>query len=577
MSSRKTTGQASIVEYMKVLRRVEIDHETSSDNDSEVEPDPDEIDNPVKLLSEILLDEAIKESNLVKEKKDVSIDDTGKNFHPVDKGYAWIVMIAAFGIQFLLIGYIRSLGVLFVELQSRYNSTSAEVYVIVAAMELTGSIASPMVLGFVLKRTSPRICCLLGSVFMVIGVAGNAWFSRLDLLCLTQGACFGISIGLLFGTPFVALTQYFDKRRALATSISSCGASLGGVVFPLLFRRLLDDYAFEGGVLLIAGVLLHAFIFSILLIPIENYKKRKSDFMDSLLQMDPIDQSVDDNLNNEDTVVQKIIAPETAITMHTNISPDNDSCALKDNNIQNSTNLSEEGHSISNTCSSCLHRNRLFRSVTFWILCGFYMSASIGLAVPQTFLPALAEEKGLTKDDGSFLVSLLNILDIPAHLIPGAIVNFRLLRPTRMCIVPMLVVGIMSNLTPFFVSYSSMLSMSIVYGLFMGTYFVMQPLIAIELLGAENFPRAMGIYYGITGLGPAISYPFCGTTGLEPAISYPFCGVLKDLSQSYTWTFHYLGTAAFMATALLVVGPMARKCDERRGIFLTKGNNKDIS
>lgn len=58
--------------------------------------------------------------------------------------------------------------------------------------------------------------------------------------------------------------------------------------------------------------------------------------------------------------------------------------------------------------------------------------------------------------------------------------------------------------------HSSMLSMSIVYGLFMGTYFVMQPLIAIELLGAENFPRAMGIYYGITGLGPAISYPFCG-------------------------------------------------------------------
>lgn len=265
--------------------------------------------------------------------------------------------------------------------------------------------------------------------------------------------CSGISIGLLFGTPFVALTQYFDKRRALATSISTCGASLGGVVFPLLFRRLLDDYAFEGGVILIAGVLLHAFIFSILLVPIENYKKRKNDFMDSLLQMDPIDQSMDDNLNNEDTVVQKIIAPETAITMQTNISPDNDSCALKDNNIKNSTNLSEEGHSISNTCSSCFHSNRLFRSATFWILCGFYMSASIGSAVPQTFLPALAEEKGLTKDDGAFLVSLLNILDIPAHLIPGAIVNFRLLRPTRMCVVPMLVVGLMSNLTPFFVSY----------------------------------------------------------------------------------------------------------------------------
>ncbi|KAH9494465.1 hypothetical protein Btru_020079 [Bulinus truncatus] len=497
-----------------------------------------------------------------------------KGENPVDSGYAWVVMIASFGIQFLLIGYIKSMGVLFVELQSRFHSTSAETSLIVGTMEMTGTVFSPLVMVFLLKRASPRTCCLIGSVFLVVGVAGNAWFSKIELLCLTQGVIFGIAIGLQFGTPFVALTQYFDKRRALATSISTCGASMGGVVFPLIFRRLLDEYAFEGGVLMMAGVQMHAFIFSALLVPIQNHSRRRRDqFKGSLIEMEPMERGNSEkypNINYVEcgNIPIKSCEPCEEEGMKENLNILQEMVVTYEQKgiseyCLTSTKTSPGASDSKNrkgSCASCLNKGSLLRSFTFWLLCGFYLFASMGSAVPQTFIPALAEERGLTKDEGAFLLSILNILDIPAHLIPGAIVNFWKIRPTRMSVLPMLIVGIVSNLTPFFNSYSTMLTMSILYGLFMGTYLVMQSLITIELLGAENFPRAMGIYYGITSLGPAISYPICGA--------------LKDMSQSYMMSFHYLGTAAILATLILIVAPVVRKHELRREALQTsKGDN----
>ncbi|CAL1537269.1 unnamed protein product [Lymnaea stagnalis] len=658
--------------------------------------------------------------------------DTPVSQHPVDGGYAWVVLIAVFFIQFLLIGYTKSLGVIFVEFQSKFGSNASMTSLIVSVTEAVASLGGFLVMGFLMKVLSPRSIALIGCGFFTAGVAGNSLFKQLEYLCLTQGVMYGMATCMIYGPSLYVVTQYFVKRRPLAAAIASCGTSFGGMVFPLLIRRLVDEYSFEGGILLTAGVIMHAFVFSSLLTPIQNYdrrgrkgKSKKPSFSDKIKnrfrgrepesdhttseELFPLnkpeildvsevtpplewsngklrlrsedtetttegvsggqlkrslsggdkhfeeahecqnqssgtedvtnaERTLEYNNGNKELVETKMnhdatelitssaplirktrSSPRLSDTMHSPESTStppvrpNTPVALADSEgrptidiegypdavykarrkmsqISSATsifvstsnihvsyadilNLEDRESTARRTPSSdaqpnllrralvrCGH-STLVRSASFWALTVFYFCAMVGNAIPQTYIPALAKERGLSDADGAFFLSLLNVLDFPARMSCGIIVNFRLIRPTTACIPPMLVVALVGYMTSFFTSYESFLGMAITYGLCLGIYFAMQSLIVIDVLGIDNFRTAIGFYYLFMGLGGAVSYPIAGT--------------LKDLTGTYSSTYHYLATMNLVAVfQLLVVVPLAKRYDVRRGVLQETDPNK---
>ncbi|KAM0323756.1 hypothetical protein ACHAQA_008693 [Verticillium albo-atrum] len=50
---------------------------------------------------------------------------------------------------------------------------------------------------------------------------------------LTQGVFFGLGVGLSFNSTVSIISQYFDKRRSFANSLSTCGSGFGGLVYSL--------------------------------------------------------------------------------------------------------------------------------------------------------------------------------------------------------------------------------------------------------------------------------------------------------------------------------------------------------
>ena len=65
---------------------------------------------------------------------------------------------------------------------------------------------------------------------------------------LAQGFCIGLGGGCLFLPAVAILPTYFRKRLGLAVGVAASGSSLGGVIYPIMFYKLIGEVGFGWGV-----------------------------------------------------------------------------------------------------------------------------------------------------------------------------------------------------------------------------------------------------------------------------------------------------------------------------------------
>ncbi|KAI5284480.1 hypothetical protein KEM55_001050, partial [Ascosphaera atra] len=89
-----------------------------------------------------------------------------------------------------------------------------------------------------------RSLIFAGTCFLVVGFMTLSVCKELWQIILAQAFCGGIGAGCLYIPALAVLPQYFSTRRALATGVSVSGASLGGVIYPIMFRQLQPKVGF---------------------------------------------------------------------------------------------------------------------------------------------------------------------------------------------------------------------------------------------------------------------------------------------------------------------------------------------
>lgn len=97
-----------------------------------------------------------------------------------------------------------------------------------------------------------RPVMIAGHFMVVFGMFMLSFSGQYYQIMLAQGFCVGLGAGAINIPAFALISSKFTTRRPIALGCASTGASIGGIVFPLMFRRLAPQVGFAWAVRAIA-------------------------------------------------------------------------------------------------------------------------------------------------------------------------------------------------------------------------------------------------------------------------------------------------------------------------------------
>lgn len=109
-----------------------------------------------------------------------------------------------------------------------------------------------------------RHLIMMGSIliplgFMMTSLANNYW-----QVMLAQAFCIGLGNGCIFIPSVAILPQYFSTKKALANGLAASGSSIGGIIYPIVFRRLQQQIGFAWATRVLGFIALVTLWFSVL-------------------------------------------------------------------------------------------------------------------------------------------------------------------------------------------------------------------------------------------------------------------------------------------------------------------------
>lgn len=174
---------------------------------------------------------------------------------------AWLHVVGGFCLFFNSWGILNTFGV-----YQTYYETGALFRESSSTISWIGAIQAYMVLsvgfltGPIYDRGYFRALLLVGSFLVVFGhmmlsISDNYW-----QVLLSQGFCVGIGGGCLFVPSVAILPTYFSTRIGLAMGLAAAGSSMGGVIYPIAFYKLIPEVGFPWATRIIGFIALATLI-----------------------------------------------------------------------------------------------------------------------------------------------------------------------------------------------------------------------------------------------------------------------------------------------------------------------------
>ncbi|KAG0368900.1 major facilitator superfamily domain-containing protein [Gamsiella multidivaricata] len=394
-----------------------------------------------------------------------------------EQPYGWIVVAAAFFVQAMVIGTVNGYGVY----QDRYitheyNTSSTFQLSWVGTLNVVGMDLTGPLTGQFADHFGYRISAFVGALIMGAALIGTSFSTQVWQLYIFQGILYGLGASLAFFPSLSLPSQWFKRRRGLATGVVVAGGGFGGLVISPVTTTLFSLIGYRWTVRTIAFLHLGIVIPAAFL-----FKARVESGRDRTRRLKHEQQ--DREMTMTDVIGGEKVAVAGAL------------------NNESQTTLTPKKKMVD---FSVLKEKRFFLLVclSFFIANGYFN--------PYYFFPTYVQNHGASVSTASLLVGILNgssaIGRVTMGLASDYIGDINVLLISSLCAcLSILVVWTLAG-----TSVPVMVVFCILYGFFSGSFVAIVPTVAAHLCGISRLASVTGIVYGGIAVGTLIGSPVGG-------------------------------------------------------------------
>ncbi|KAG8564928.1 hypothetical protein GDO81_012638 [Engystomops pustulosus] len=391
-----------------------------------------------------------------------------------DGAWAWGVLVAAMITNGLTLGFPSCIGVFYTDLQNSFQASNTETSwfpsIVTAVLHAGGPLCSIMV-----ERFGCRVAVMVGGLLCGIGMVTSSFSKTIVHLYLSAGIIGGLGLCFGFQAAVTVLGYYFVKRRTLANSLASTGASIGMALWPIASQHLLEALGWRGSFMIFGGVLLNCCVCGAIMRPVKP--------------------------------------PPAA--------PSKDGAAA--NGVKGGATEMERGKGLQRYMAFDLlihHRQYLIYTIGV-------SGMVLGFVLPLFYLVPYATSSGIEESTAALLLSLIGFINIFARPISGIVSQQRIFSGKLIYLFSgAVIVNGLTNLVPAAsASFSSLVIYCVVYGISMSVIGSLVFQVLMDIVGMKRFPGAFGLFTILESI----------TILLGP----PLAGLLVDITGQYNLVFYF--------------------------------------
>ncbi|KAG0373163.1 hypothetical protein BGX24_012053 [Mortierella sp. AD032] len=433
--------------------------------------------------------------------KDVEAPFDGHNDVDNEQPYGWIVVVAAFFVQAVVIGTVNGYGVYQDQyITHDYNTSSTFELAWVGTLNVVGMDLTGPITGQFADHFGYRISALVGALIMGASLVATSFSTKVWQLYIFQGILYGLGASLAFFPSLSLPSQWFKKRRGFATGIVVAGGGFGGLIMSPVTTALFTKIGYRWTVRTMAIVHL------VVLIPASALFRAR----------------VESGKDKGKRLKREQSDRELAATS------DKERQELKD--AAHAAKAAKPKRQVMDFT--------VLKEVRFLLLVLLSFFVANGYFNPYYFFPTYAQKNGVSVSTASLLIGILNgssaIGRVSMGLASDYIGDINTLLISSLC-------ACLSILVVWMLAGTSVVMMTIfciIYGFFSGSFVAIVPTVAAHLCGISRLASMTGIVYGGIAVGTLVGSPVGGA--------------LLDLSQGVNYRPLQLWAGLVMAVGVVL-------------------------